>query len=72
MAAGPVTASIAPEIPIELSTGTCDDPASQVIAHGDNGSLVATVPAGNIRFRFYNAGPGFPQYNLHVIATTTN
>jgi hypothetical protein len=66
--AGPITLSLSPENPIELSAGTCDSPLTTPIAHDDHGYIKnAMVSAGAKRVRMFNPVSGFPQYQLTII-----
>jgi hypothetical protein len=64
--AGQFTASVAPEVPIEFSTGDCNSPATPPLAHGDRGYVTATLPEGTKRVRIYNPSTGFPSFQLAI------
>jgi hypothetical protein len=64
--AGQFTASVAPEVPIEFSTGDCDGPVTPPLAHGDRGYVTATLPEGTKRVRIYNPSTGFPSFQLSL------
>jgi len=66
VAAGPVTASVAPEVTIELGTGECSGPDTTAVAHGDHGFVTATMPTGHIRVRLFNSLAGSAPFELHV------
>ena len=66
---GPITLSLSPENPIELSTGGCDSPLTTPIAHDDHGYIKnVTVGFGAKRVRMFNPLPGFPNYQLTIIS----
>ena len=64
--AGQFTASVAPEVPIEFSTGDCNSPVTPPLAHGDHGYVTATLPEGTKRVRLYNPSTGFPSFQLSL------